>query len=138
MRKFIRRPVLALIGFAVGWLVAFIEGSLCYTAYGGPFTVLMSFVMEFVFSGVAVGMALLVGLILLTPGVRDLWRRIGYWSLILSVASVGVIIFSSKLGLRNIDPVSNYRIMPFGIWSLCMFGIVFPIVNLPERCKGND
>jgi hypothetical protein len=42
-------------------------------------------------------------------------------------------IFASKLGLRTIDPVSNYRAMPFEIWSACLFGIVFPIVNLPAR-----
>ena len=89
--------------------------------------------MLFVFSGIAVGAALLVGLFLLTPGVRDVWRRAGHWSLLLSAVPLGVMIFATKLGLRTLDPVSHYQMMPFGVWSICLDGVVFPIVNLPKR-----
>jgi SNF family Na+-dependent transporter len=133
MRKFTRRTILALIGFAVGWLVCFVEAACCYSAYGGPFTVLMLFLMLFVFAGLAVGISLLAGLLLRIPGVRDLWRGVEDWSLLLSAAAVAVMVFASKLGLRTVDPVSNYRMMPFGIWVVCLLGIVFPIVNLPSR-----
>ena len=132
-RYFIRRFVQAIVGFAVGWLVIFIESMLCETAYGGPFTILVSFLLKFVFTALAVGAALLVGMVLLIPGVRDLWQRVGFWSLLLSAAGLCVIILASKLGLRTVEPVSNYRMMPFWIWCLCLFGIVFPIVNLPVR-----
>jgi len=133
MRKTTRRLTLALIGFAAGWLVCFVEAASCYSAYGGPFTVLMLFLMLFVFAGLAVGVSLLAGLLLLIPGVRDLWRGVGLWSLLLAGVALAVMIFASKLGLRTVDPVSNYRMMPFGIWSGCLVGIVFPIVNLPPR-----
>lgn len=133
MRAITRRLILALVGFVLGWLVIFVESMICETAYGGPFTILLSFVMKFVFTGLAVGAALLVGLLLLIPGVRDLWWRVGYWSLFLSATAFCVILFATKLGLRTVDPVSNYRMMPFWIWCLCLFGIVFPIVNLPSR-----
>ena len=93
----------------------------------------MSFIMKFVFAGLAVGAALLVGLVLLIPGLRELWRRVGFWSLLSSAAALCVIIFASKLELRSVDPVSNHRMMPFGLWTICLFGIVFPIVNLPTR-----
>ena len=63
--------------------------------------------MLFVFSGIAVGAALLVGLFLLIPGVRDVWRRAGHWSLLLSAVPLGVMIFATKLGLRTLDPVSH-------------------------------
>jgi len=128
----IRRLVQALIGFAVGWLVCMVEYAFCGTAYGGPFTILMLPVMAFVLSGLAVGAALLVGLVLLIPGVRDLWSRTGYWSILLCVAAVGVMIAASKLGLRTVDPVSGYKMMPLWIWSICFFSVVFPIVNLPK------
>ena len=135
MRGFIRRFVKAIVGFAVGWLVLFVESMLCETAYGGPFTILVSFVMKFVFTGIAVCAALLVGLVLLIPGIRDLWRRLGFWSLLLSAAAVCVMVFASKLGIRTVEPVSNYKMMPFWVWSICLFWIVFPIVNLPTSRK---
>jgi hypothetical protein len=133
MRAFARRSILSLIGFAVGWLVCFVEAALCYSAYGGPFTVLMMFLMLFVFAGLAVGVSLLGRLLFRIPGVRDLWRGLGYWSLLLSAVALAVMVFASQLGLRKADPVSNYRMMPFGIWSICLLGIVFPIVNLPSE-----
>ena len=136
-RDFIRRFVQAIVGFAVGWLVCFVESMLCETAYGGPFTTFVSFVMKFVFTGFAVGAALLVGLVLLIPGIRDLWKRVGLWSRLLSATAVCVIIFATKLGLRTVEPISQYRMVPFWIWSICLFCIVFPIVNFPKRREGN-
>ena len=99
---------------------------------------LMMFFMLFVYTGLAVGVSLLAGLLLLIPGIRDLWRGVGYWSLLLSAVALAVMVSASKLGLRTVDPVSNYRMMPFGVWSVCLVGIVFPIVNLPVRPKRND
>ena len=129
----LRRVVQATAGFAVGFLVIFVESMLCETAYGGPVTILVSFVMKFFFAGIATSAAFLLGLVLLTPGVRDFWRRLGFWSLLLSAAGVCVMVFATNLGLRTVEPVSNYRMMPFWIWSICLFSIVFPIVNLPTN-----
>lgn len=134
-RVIIRRLIQAGVAFAVVWLVCLVESMLCETAWGGPFTILMSFILKFVFAGLAVAVALVLGLLLLIPGVRDLWRRIGYWSLLLSAVVLAVMIFASKLGLRTVDPVSNHRLMPFGIWCLCLVGIGFPIVNSPIKHK---
>jgi len=111
---------------------------ICETAWGGPFTILVSFILKFVFAALAVAVALAIGLLLLIPGVRDVWRRVGYWSLLFSAVALTIIIFASNLGLRTVDPVSNYRMMPFGIWCACLFGIAFPIVNLPTRNEHDD
>jgi len=102
-------PFRAVVGFVVCWLVCFVEPGFCYTAYGGPFTVLMLFGMLFVFSGLAVGAALLVGLVLLLPGIRDLWRRAAYWSLLLSAIALGVMIFASKLGSERLIQFHSTR-----------------------------
>ena len=133
MGDIIQRFIQAALAFAVVWLVCFVESMICETAYGGPFTILVSFVLKFIFAGLAVSAAFLVGLLLLIPGIRDLWRRINYWSLLLSAVALTIMIFASKLGLRTVEPVSNYRMMPFGIWCGCLFWIAFPIVNLPTR-----
>jgi hypothetical protein len=130
----LRRLAQAAAGFTVGWLVIFVESMLCETAFGGPFTILVSLGLKLFFAGMATLAALLLGLVLLAPGIRDVWSRLGFWSLLLSAAGVCVIGFASKLGLRTVDPVSNYRIMPFWVWSGCLFAIVFPIVNLPGSC----
>lgn len=127
-----RRFIQAIVGFAVGWIVCLVESLLCDTAYGGPFTILASWATKFFFTGLAVGAAFLTGLVLLIPGIRELWRRVGYWSLLSSVAAICVMIFASDLGIRKVEPVSNYRMMPFWIWIICVFWIVFPIVNLPK------
>ena len=132
-REIIRRLVQAAAAFAVGWLVTFVESMLCETAYGGPFTILVSVVMKFVCTGLAVGASVMLGLVLLLPRIRELWRCVGFSSLVVSVAAVCVITFASKLGLRTVEPVSQYKMMPFWIWSLCLFSIVFPIVNLPSE-----
>lgn len=114
MRVIPRRLALALIGFAAGWTVCFVEAACYCTAYGGPFTVLVLFLMLFVFVGLAVGVSSLVGLLLRMPGVRDLWQGVGCWSLLVSAGALSVVVLGSKLGLRTVDPVSNYRMMPFG------------------------
>src|SRR5258706_12649926 len=102
-----RRLVQALIGLVIGWLVCMVEYAFCATAWGGPFTILMLPVMAFVLSALAVGAALLVGLVLLIPGFRNLWMRTGYWSILLCVAAIGVMIFASKLGIRRVDPITG-------------------------------
>ena len=130
-RDIIARITFTIVGFVVGWWVCIVESMLCETAYGGPFTIFASFVMKFVFTGVAVGAALLLGRVLIFPGISEIWWRIGYWKLLLSVAPVCLMIFATRLGIRQIEPISNYRMMPFWIWSACHFLIVFPIVNWP-------
>lgn len=132
-RTITRSCIQAVIAFAVVWLVCFVESMIYETAWGGPFTILVSFILKFVFAGTAVGVAFIAGFLLLIPGVRDLWRRVGYWGLLMSAVALAVIVLASKLGLRAVDPVSNYRMMPFAIWSACLVGIAFPIVNLPAR-----
>ena len=132
-RDIIKRSILAFAGFLVGWSVCFIESMLCETAYGGPFTIIASFVMKSFFVGLAVGAALLLGRILLIRQLGGFWRRIGFWKLLLSAVPICVMAFATQLGLRQLEPISRYQMMPFWIWSTCLFFIVFPIVNWPHN-----
>jgi len=136
-RSILSRLIQAAIAYAVVWLVCFVESMICETAWGGPFTILVSFILKFVFAGFAVVVALVIGILMLITGVRAVWMRVGYWSLLLSAAALAVVVFASRLGLRTIDPASNYRLLPFWIWFLCLVGIGFPIANLPARRVGN-
>ncbi len=120
-------------GFAACWIVVFVESMFCETAYGGPFTIIVSLVVKTAFAAAAVGSALLIGRVLLVPSVRNMWRRTGYWSLLISGAGLAVIVFATELGIRTVEPVSNYRMMSSGAWFTCLVAIAFPIVNLPAN-----
>ena len=123
------------IGFAVGWLVCMVEYGFAASAAGGPFAILLLPVVAAFLSAAYVGAAALAGLLLRLPGVRTVWRETGYKVLLLAVAPLLVLIFSSPLGLRTIDPASNYSVMSPWLNMLCYFLIVFPLVNLPTTDK---
>jgi hypothetical protein len=133
--KTTNRIVCALIGFGVGWLASFVEYLFTATAWGGPFTILMiPFAAAFI-SASSVVVAVLVGLLLRLPRIRDVWRLTGYKVLFLSVIPVTVLVFSSPLGLRTIDPVSGYSLMSAWVSVPCYVLLVFPFVNLPTMQK---
>lgn len=135
MNNYWRHLIPAGLGFAVCWIVCFVESNTCYTAWGGMFTIVIGFLLLFVYAGLAVVLSLLVGLIFLIPPIRKIWLKVGYLGLFFSIAGMMVMANATKLGLRTEEPISKYRIMPFGIWCLCLFAIVFPIVNIPWRFK---
>jgi hypothetical protein len=124
-----------LIAFGVGWFTRMLEDSFTTTAWGGPFTVLASWVIIVFLSAVYAVAAVLAGQLLRLPGLQDAWNRAGAWTLLIALPATLVLAFSSALGLRTIDPVSNYSLMSFGPSVLCHFFIVFPIANLPSKRK---
>lgn len=128
----------AAVAQAVVWLICFAESMICDTAWGGPLTILMDFILKSALGILAVAIAWAMSLLLFFPRVRSLWQRIGHRILLLSTVALAVMVFASKLGLRTEDPVSGYRMMPFGAWFLCLVGIAFPIVNLPDRYERVD
>lgn len=123
----------AAVAQAVIWLVCFVEFAICDTAWGGLFTVVLSFVLKSVLGILVVVIAWAMGFLLRLPQVRSWWLAIGHRSLLLSAVALAIMVFASLLGLRTVDPVSGYRMMPFWAWFLCLVGIAFPIVNLPKR-----
>lgn len=132
-RDFDRRIIQLIIGFFFAWLICLTELMIYGSAYGGIFTIVAGWVMEAILSALAVGLAFLLGFILLIPCIRKVWRKARYWNLLLSVAGVACIAFASKLGLRTVNPVSSYEMMPFRIWSVCILCVVFPVVNFPLK-----
>ena len=132
-----RTSTKALLGFAVGWLVCMVEYALTASAAGGPFTILLLPLVAAFLSAVYVGAAALAGLLLRLPGVRTTWRDTGCVVLLLAVPPGLVLIFSSPLGLRSIDPASHYSVMSPWLSVPCYVLIVFPFVNLPTNAKAN-
>jgi hypothetical protein len=134
------RFINVLIGFGVGWIVSLVEYAFCSTAFGGTFTLLMIPVVAAALSILYVAAAWLVGLLLRLPKVRDVWALAGWKVVLFAIAPLCVLIFSSSLGLRSIEPESGYSMMSWRIGFPCYFLIVFPFVNLPvkrSRCLSN-
>lgn len=122
-----------LTAFGVGWLVRMTEDLLTTTAWGGPFTILVGWIFIVILSAFFAAAALAVGQLFRPLGLKGAWNRAGGWVLFLAVPPALVLAFSSTLGLREVEPVSNYSLMVFWPWVLCHFFIVFPIANLPTR-----
>jgi hypothetical protein len=121
------------IAFAVVWLARMTEEFLTATGWGGLFTIVFGWVVIFFLSLVYVAAAVLVGQLLRLPVITEAWSCAGCWTLLLAIPPLLVLILSRSLGLRTIDPVSNYSLMDFWLNSLCYFLIAFPIANLPTR-----
>jgi hypothetical protein len=128
----------AFIGFVVGWSVCNVEYMLTGTAWGGIFTILMVPFVAAIFILKCVAAAALLGLILRVPAVEAIWAGEGYFVLLLALPSLLVLVFSSPLGFRTIEPVSGYSMMSPWPSRLCYFFLVFPFVNLPAKRPVNS
>ncbi len=120
--------------FAVGWIARMTEEMLTATAWGGPFTIFLSWVVIFYLTLFDVGAAILVGQVLRLRPIQAAWMQAGYWVLLLALPPLLVLIFSRPLGLRTIEPVSHYSLMvPLWLHALCYFLIAFALANLPLK-----
>ncbi len=133
-------------GFVVGWVIYMV--AMVLTVYDGGLSLIRQPIMAGVFSVVFVVGALLVGLTLRAPKIREVWSHAGWWPLLLSFGSIGVMIFHAQLGLQTelVDPETKEMVktmLPVAA-LICYFMSVFPIVNLPSRgghiqsATGND
>jgi len=123
------------IGCFVGWFAKTVEYELTGTAWGGIFTILMCPVVAVFWSLKCVIAALLAGLFLRLPIIRNAWVRAGYFPLLLAVAGLMGLIYSNDLGYREIEPISGYSLMAEWPSFFCYFFLVFPFVNLPGEPK---
>jgi uncharacterized membrane protein YhaH (DUF805 family) len=126
-------------GFVVGWLIYMV--AMVLTVYDGVLSLIFQPFMAALFSGIFVGLAFVVGLPLRIRKVRDVWNSVGWWALVISVAAVGVMIFSAKLGLEsevvNPDTKEKMKAMDPLPLAICYFFAIFPVVNLPGKKKPN-
>lgn len=121
--------------FLVGWLIYMV--AMVLTVYDGVLSLMFQPIMAGVFSGVFVIGALLAGLPLRAPKIREVWAHAGWWPLLISFGGIGVMIFHRQLGLQTelVDPETNERVtMMLPIAALIAYvATIFPIVNLPSK-----
>jgi hypothetical protein len=107
------------------------------TVYDGLLSLIFQPFMGALFSGVFVGLALLVGLILRAPKIRDIWRSAGWWVLVITAASLAVMVFHAPFGLQDelVNPETKQKIVTMSPLAgvICYFLAIFPIVNFPQK-----
>lgn len=127
-------------GFVLGWLIYMV--AMVLTVYDGGLSLIFQPIMAALFSGAFVVAALVVGLPLRAPKIREVWTSVGWWALLLSVAAIGVLIFHAKLGLEidGIDPETKEKMKMISPLAgiLAYFFAIFPVVNLPEKRRPNQ
>jgi len=140
VRYIVRDVGTTLAGLALGWLIYMV--GMVLTVYDGVLSLIFQPIMAALFSVVFVVAALIVGLPLRIPAVARLWGRLGWWAVLISVASIGVLAFGTRLGLREwvIDPDTKRPVetIPPLVGGLAYFFSIFPIVNLPRRRASNQ
>jgi hypothetical protein len=135
-----KTPTKLFCGFVLGWLIYMFL--MAATVYDGVPSLIFQPLIAAVFSGFFVAAALVVGLVLRAPKIREAWSSAGRWVLLITVAALSVIIFSAQLGLETeyVDPDTSDDVKAISPTAalICYFLAVFPIVNLPGKKKPND
>jgi uncharacterized membrane protein YhaH (DUF805 family) len=126
-------------GFALGWLIYMV--AMVLTVYDGVLSLIFQPFMAALFSGLFVAAALVLGLALRVPKIRDAWSNAGWWVLLITVASVAVMIFQAQLGLQTefMNPETKEKMKTISPVAgvVCYFLAIFPVVNLPRKKKPN-
>ncbi len=123
--------------FVVGWVIYMV--AMVLTVYDGGLSLIFQPIMAGIFSGVFVIGALLVGLPLRAPKIREVWTHAGWLPLFISFGAIGVMIFHAQLGLQTelVDPETKGKVktmLPVAA-LICYFTALFPIVNLPSKMR---
>ncbi|MEI6862572.1 MAG: hypothetical protein WCL04_10020 [Verrucomicrobiota bacterium] len=127
-------------GFVLGWLIYMV--AMVLTTYDGVLSLIFQPFMAALFSCAFVVAALLVGLPLRAPRIREVWCGVGWWVLLITVAAIGVMIFHVQLGLQtelvNPETKEKMKTMSPAAGAICYFLAIFPIVNLPGKKESNQ
>jgi hypothetical protein len=126
-------------GFVLGWLVYMV--AMVLTVYDGVLSLIFQPFMAALFSGLFVAAALVLGLALRAPKIREAWSSAGWWVLLITVAAVAVMIFHAQLGLQTefVNPQTKEKMKTLSPVAgvVCYFLAIFPVVNLPGKTKSN-
>jgi hypothetical protein len=109
------------------------------TVYDGVPSLIFQPIIAAFFSGFFVIAALVSGLVLRVPKIKEAWSSAGAWVLLVTGTALLVMIFSGPLGLQTefVDPETMDRIksMSPAAFFVCYFLAVFPVVNFPGSEK---
>jgi len=127
-------------GFVLGWLIYMV--AMVLTVYDGVLSLIFQPFVAALFSGLFVAAALVVGLALRAPKIREAWSSLGWWALLITVAAVAVMVFHAQLGLQtefvNSETKEKMKAMSPAAGVICYFLAIFPIVNLPGKRKSSN
>ena len=122
-------------GFIVGWIVYMI--AMMVTVYDGFPSLIVQPFMAALWSGIFVGLSLLLGLILRIPLMRKWWSSSRLWAGGLALISLLILILGERLGITGVgvNPDINQQvIMLHPIAALGGYlGVILSVVNWPLK-----
>ena len=131
----IRRVLAVLAAFAVGWVVYMI--AMVLTVYDGLLSLIFQPIMAALWSGLAVGLSLLAGLVLRVGPIARVWNGSRRWAVLIIAVSLFVLIFGYFLGLTyvGIEPETEAAVVILHPAAALAgyFLLVFGIANWPIR-----
>lgn len=132
------RTLLVGIAWITAWIVYMV--AMRITTYDGLLSLIFQPIMGMIVSTLAVSLALLLGLILRLPLLRDLWFSSRMWAIGLGMLSLLVLCFGYWAGLTQEYTNSESGSKFTGLNATAALGsyelLVFSIVNLPVCLRG--
>lgn len=134
-----QRLMRVIVAWLVGWVIYMIVVVLW--GYDGPVGIGVQAAYGAVVSGGAVGLALLVGLVLLVPALGRAWDARPVGAVALAVAALAVMFLGSTLGLTGTytDPETtvDFRALHPVAALLSYFALLFAVANWPRGGWGS-
>ena len=138
----LKKGLVIILAFAVGWIVYIV--ALFVDPYGYDFSgfdgmigLLIYFLIAALFSGVAVGLACLLGLLLRLPGMRQWWHSSYLWALALALLSLLTLWFGSQLGftkeVTHLITGEEMEVLNPNLAIIAYFLLIFAIANWPIK-----
>ena len=129
------RLFLIFLSFVAGWVMYMV--AMMTTTYDGFPSLIIQPILAAIISGLTVGLCLLFGLMLRLPGLKQFWHSTPFLQICLLVASLGLMIFGSSIGLSEvyIDEELNRHFV--GLNSAVALStyilVVFTLANWPIK-----
>jgi hypothetical protein len=131
----IKRLLAVGVAFVVAWVVYMI--AMMMTVYDGLPSLILQPILGAIASGLVVGLALILGLLIRIPFVGKLWRRTPWGAALLTAGSAGLLCFGYALGLRetftNPETGRSFQSLHSGAALGGYFALIFSLANWPFR-----
>lgn len=139
MTPILHRVMCVALAFVCGWLVYML--GMVLTSYDGLWSLLLQPVMAALFSGVAVLLSLLIGLVFRLRPIGNWWRSTYLWAGTLFCTGTLLLVFGYPLGLkttvRHFETGAAMEILRPEIAAPAYFAMIFALANWPRRKKSS-
>ena len=139
MTPYFFRAVSIVVAFCVGWLVYMV--AMLFTTYDGALSLILQPVMAAMVSASFVGLALVFGLALRLPGIRNLWRKSRLLAPAIVCVGLATMCLGRSLGLSDVGVHPETGVVVEMLHPvaalLAYFSMLFAVANWPNPFRTN-